>query len=103
MREHRYYVYVLASKHRVLYIGLTNDLVMRVWQHKNKKVAGFTSKYNVDRLMYFDEFDDIVLAIAREKQLKGWKRSRKVALIEAQNASWSDLAEHGVPVRDKVI
>lgn len=91
----RYYVYILASKLRTLYIGVTNDLPRRVWLHKAKVIKGFTSRYNVTRLVYFEETDDIGAAIHREKQLKGWRRSKKIALIETANPQWADLAEDG--------
>ena len=86
-----YYVYVMASRSRVLYVGVTNDLARRVSEHKRGHNAGFTSRYRVTRLVYFEEFADIRDAIAREKTIKGWRRSRKVSLIEARNPSWEDL------------
>ena len=89
-----YWVYILASRSRVLYTGVTNDLVRRLEEHKQHLIPGFTQKYRVNRLVYFEEFDDIRDAIAREKQIKGWVRARKVKLIEVRNASWEDLAEH---------
>jgi putative endonuclease len=88
-----YYTYIMASRSRVLYIGVTNDLGRRVNEHKTGIVPGFTSKYRVNRLVYFEEFTEILNAIAREKELKGWKRSRKVSLIESRNPTWEDLAE----------
>ena len=90
MRE--YYVYIMASRRRVLYVGVTNDLARRVDEHKQKKNAGFTARYNVNRLVYFEEYGDIREAIAREKQIKSWRRSKKVALIELLNPKWRDLA-----------
>jgi len=85
-------VYILASKkHGTLYIGVTSDLVKRVWQHKNKVVSGFTDDYRVNRLVYFEQFDDMYAAITREKQLKTWKRVWKVSLIEKANPNWLDL------------
>ena len=72
-----YYVYIMASERRTLYIGVTNDLQRRVYEHKSKLIPGFTAKYNVTRLVYYEEFSDIREAIAREKVLKGWKRKRK--------------------------
>lgn len=88
-----YWVYVLASKpHGTLYIGVTNSLERRVWQHKTKSVAGFTARYGVDQLVYFEEFRDVSNAIAREKQLKGWLRDKKIALIQKDNPLWKDLA-----------
>ena len=87
-----YYVYIMASKSRVLYTGMTNNLERRVYEHKNKLIEGFTSKYNVDRLVYFDETNDIHSALASEKQIKGWLRSKKIALIESVNPTWKDLS-----------
>ena len=89
-----YYVYILASgKNGTLYIGVTNDLVSRVVQHKSGKILGFTQKYKVDNLVYFEDCNDIDVAIAREKQLKAWKRAWKVRLIEECNPMWRDLYE----------
>ena len=90
---HIYYVYIMASRSRVLYVGVTNDLARRVREHKQGLVPGFTSKYRVHRLVYFEEFADISEAIAREKAIKGWKRSRKVSLVEVRNPTWEDLAD----------
>jgi len=86
------YVYLLANKHNnVLYTGVTNDLIRRVYEHKNKMVAGFTRKYNVDRLVYFEVCSGIVVAIEREKQIKGWSRKKKQELINSLNPEWDDL------------
>jgi putative endonuclease len=87
------YVYILSSKFRVLYTGVTNNLERRVLEHKRKLVPGFTHRYNVDRLVYFETFDDIRSAIQREKQIKGWLRKRKIALIIANNPAWRDLSQ----------
>lgn len=87
------WVYIMASRSRVLYIGVTNDLQRRVDEHKGGRVDGFTKRYRVTRLVYSELFLDIEHAIAREKQLKGWRRSRKVELIERRNPHWQDLAE----------
>jgi putative endonuclease len=87
-----YFVYILASRSRVLYTGVTNNLERRMFEHKSKLVPGFTSKYNVDRLVHFEDCDCIDDAIALEKQIKGWLRARKIALIEATNPGWADLA-----------
>ena len=85
-------VYILASKkHGTLYIGVTSNLLQRIWQHRNNAVDGFTKKYNVYRLVYFEMTACITSAIHREKQLKSWKRSWKISLIEENNPSWSDL------------
>jgi putative endonuclease len=94
MTKRTYWVYTLASRlNGTLYIGVTNSLERRIWQHKNKTADGFTSKYGVDRLVYFEDFRDIENAIAREKQLKSGSRAKKIALIEAINPEWNDLSE----------
>ncbi|HNB41690.1 MAG TPA: GIY-YIG nuclease family protein [Anaerolineales bacterium] len=87
-----YYVYIMASKSRVLYTGVTNNLERRVYEHKNKLIEGFTNKYNVDRLVHYEETNDVNVAITREKQIKGWLRSKKIALIESANPQWKDLS-----------
>jgi putative endonuclease len=87
-----YCVYIMASRSRVLYVGVTNDLARRVNEHKQGSVPGFTTKYRVTRLVYVEEFADIRDAIAREKEIKGWVRSRKVRLIENRNSTWEDLS-----------
>jgi len=89
----QYYVYILTNKSRTLYVGVTNNLTRRIYEHKNKLVSGFTSKYNLTRLVYFEETTDIKEAIAREKQIKGWLRKKKIALIESINSGWNDLSE----------
>ena len=87
-----YYVYILASKRNgTLYIGVTNDLVRRVHEHKNDFAEGFTKKYQVHDLVYFEQADDVGAAIAREKQLKKWNRAWKLELIEKSNGDWQDL------------
>ena len=87
-----YYVYILTNKsNRVLYVGITNNLVRRVYEHKNNLVEGFTKKYNVNKLVYYDFTRDVRDAIAREKQIKGWVRQKKLNLIGAFNPSWRDL------------
>ena len=87
-----YYVYILASKRNgTLYIGVTNDLIRRVYEHKQDLVKGFTKKYKVHRLVYFEHTPDINSAFNREKQLKKWKRKWKIALIEKENLEWRDL------------
>jgi putative endonuclease len=80
-----FYVYIMASKHRTLYTGITNDLERRVYEHKHKLTPGFTSKYNINRLVYMETFNHVRDAIQREKQIKGWLRAKKVALIIAEN------------------
>lgn len=87
-----YYVYILASKYNgTLYIGITSNLVKRIFEHKNKYIEGFTSKYSVDKLVYFEQHSNIESAILREKQLKKWNRVWKIRLIEKENPKWSDL------------
>ena len=88
-----YFVYVMSNESKMLYVGVTNDLQKRVFQHKSKLIPGFTQKYNLYKLVYFEQFGDIRAAIAREKQIKGWLRSKKVTLIVAMNPQWKDLAE----------
>jgi putative endonuclease len=86
------YVYLLASKkYGTLYLGVTNDLVRRGYEHRTKAVEGFTTRYGVDRLVWLETYDDVVTAIAREKELKKWRRDWKIRLIEEQNPDWVDL------------
>jgi putative endonuclease len=87
-----YYVYILASKSRVLYIGVTGRLSVRIAQHLSGEFRGFSSKYKTHRLVYFERFFTPGAAIAREKQLKGWIRAKKIALIEKENPTWEDIA-----------
>jgi putative endonuclease len=88
-----YYVYILANKRNgALYLGVTNDLLRRVDEHKQKCVEGHSKKYGIDQLVYFEQTDDDRSAIVREKQLKGWRRSKKIALIERDNPDWVDLS-----------
>jgi len=89
----QYYVYIMASRSRTLYVGVTNDLVQRVFEHKNKLTAGFTKKCNIANLVYYEIADDVRVAIQREKQVKGWLRKKKIALIEAMNPEWKDLSD----------
>jgi len=92
MREHRYWVYILVSKSlSTMYIGVTNDLGRRVFEHRTGKGSAFVKKYKVTRLVYAEEFEQVEEAIAREKQLKGWKRIRKNELVRAANPEWSEL------------
>jgi putative endonuclease len=91
MRE-VFHVYITASKSRVIYVGMTNDLARRVREHKEKGTQSFTNRFNVDRLVWFEEHGGPVSAIAREKQIKGWVRVKKIALIEAKNPQWKDLS-----------
>jgi putative endonuclease len=92
--EKRYWVYIMASKpHGTLYTGMTSDLARRIWEHKEGKVAGFTSKYGIKTLVWYEEYGDVRDAIQREKAIKDWKRAWKIELIEAQNKEWRDLYE----------
>ena len=89
-----YYVYILTSwNNRVVYVGVTNNLERRVYEHKNKLIDGFTKRYNINKLVYYDHTTDINAAIEREKQIKGWLRKRKNELIESMNPNWSDLSD----------
>jgi putative endonuclease len=88
-----YYVYILSNKRGTLYIGITNDLERRVYQHKHKLIEGFTKRYNITDLVYFETTDDVTSAIAREKQIKGILRSKKKDLIRQLNPYWKDLSE----------
>ncbi|PNQ72510.1 excinuclease ABC subunit C [Hanstruepera neustonica] len=88
------YVYFLANKNNtVIYVGVTSDLLKRIYQHKTKAYKGFASKYNCDKLVYYETFTDINQAIAREKQIKAGNRTRKMRLIEADNPQWNDLSD----------
>jgi len=89
----RYYVYLLANRRKtVLYTGMCNDLRRRIWEHKHGVFPGFTKKYNCDQLVHFEEFDEVVDTIRREKQIKGWTRAKKDALVATGNPEWRDLA-----------
>ena len=87
-----YFVYIMTNKSKTLYTGVTNNLIHRVRQHQAKEIPGFTSKYNIKMLVHHESFQDIRLAIAREKQIKGWKRDKKIELIESINPEWKDLS-----------
>jgi putative endonuclease len=89
----QYYVNIMTSTTGTLYTGTTNDLKRRVYEHKHKLIEGFTKKYNITRLVYYEETGDIQTAIAREKEIKGWLRHKKIALIESRNPKWQDLSE----------
>lgn len=94
MKPHNYYVYMMTNKtHSVVYTGVTNDLIRRTYEHRSGEVAGFTKIYRAKKLIYFEYFDYIEAAIAREKQLKGWKRCKKDALISGNNPEWRDLTD----------
>jgi len=88
-----YYVYTMSNASHTLYTGVTSDLAQRVYQHKQQLSEGFTSKYGFTRLVHCEAFDNITAAITREKQLKGWRREKKIALIESMNPGWRDLSE----------
>ena len=90
--DRQYYVYIMTNGVRTLYVGVTNDLARRVYEHKHKLVEGFTSRYNVTWLAYYEQTADVGSAIEREKQIKGWRRSKKVKLIESRNPRWRDLS-----------
>ena len=87
------FVYILASRTQRLYVGVTSDLIRRVYEHKTHKIPGFTQRYNIDRLVYFERFDGPIEAIAREKQIKDYARVKKLAMIHSRNPEWNDLAE----------
>jgi putative endonuclease len=92
MKEHNYYVYILTrERNSVFYVGVTNNLIRRVYEHKEGMIAGFTKKYNVKMLVYYEHFNDIKAAICREKAMKKWQRKHKIAAIESINPNWCDL------------
>jgi len=93
VRMKTFYVYIMGSESGTLYTGITSNLKERVYQHKNHLIPGFTDKYNVERLLYFEMIGDSASAINREKQIKAWRREKKVALIDFMNAAWDDLSE----------
>jgi len=92
-RQHQYSVYNATNGSKTLYTGVTNDLVRRMYEHRNFLIPGFTSKYRIDRLVYFETTSDVQAAIQREKQIKGWRRERKIALIVGTNPKWTDLSK----------
>jgi putative endonuclease len=94
-----YFVYILTNRTRTLYVGVTNNLPRRIYEHRSGEIPGFTSKYKIHRLVYFEEFVDIRQAIAREKEIKGWLRGRKIQLIESVNPRWKDLSLEWLPDR----
>ncbi len=93
MRQKQYYVYIVSSHNKVLYIGVTSDLVKRIYEHRNGLLKGFTDKYKVKYLVYYESTNDVISAIEREKQLKKWRRSKKENLIGQMNPKWKDLYE----------
>lgn len=92
MKSHNYYVYIMGSSAGTLYVGITNNLERRVFEHKNEIVEGFSQKYKCKKLLYWEHFTNVENAIDREKQLKGWKRYKKIRLIRESNPSWKDLS-----------
>jgi putative endonuclease len=92
MKDHQYFVYIMASLSGTLYTGVTNNLYKRVYQHKNDLIEGFTKKYQCHKLVYFEETNDVESAIAREKRIKGWSRKKKETLIKLTNPKWKDLS-----------
>lgn len=88
----QFFVYIIASRSKAIYIGVTNNLERRIQEHKSALTSGFAARYHIVRLIYFEEFQDVRDAIAREKQLKAWRREKKINLIEAMNPEWLDLA-----------
>ena len=93
-REKFYYVYIMSSRSLTLYTGVTEDLYRRVFEHKEHRIEGFTKKYHIDRLVYYEVFRYVRNAIQREKQVKAWTRAKRIALIKTMNPTWQDLAEH---------
>ena|SRR5579871_1900514 len=95
------YVYIMSSSFKVLYLGFTTHIEQRVWQHKNGFYEGsFTSRYKIDKLVYYEQYSLVIKAISREKELKGWRRDRKIALIVSKNPDWKDLsAAWGKPIK----
>jgi len=92
MKQFYVYMYMLASRSRRLYVGMTSELERRVAEHKSKAIPGFTSRYNIDHLVWYESTDSVIDAAERERQLKNWRREKKVMLIEMENAAWVDLA-----------
>jgi putative endonuclease len=97
-KHKQYYVYIMTNKSRTLYTGITNDLERRVYEHKNKLLKGFTKRYNITKLVYYEVTNDVHIAIEKEKQIKGWLRRKKIALIEAMNPQWADLSKNGFEI-----
>jgi putative endonuclease len=96
----QYFVHIMTNRSRTLHTGVTNDLVRRVVEHKEKRVPGFTARYQITKLVYFETTDDVRAAIHREKQLKGWLRAKKIALIESTNPEWRDLSSEWLRAGD---
>ncbi|MCX6761414.1 MAG: GIY-YIG nuclease family protein [Candidatus Moranbacteria bacterium] len=87
----QYFVYLLTNNSGALYVGFTSNLKNRIWEHKNKIIKGFTERYNIDKIIYLEQTENVYSAIQREKQLKGWTRKKKIALFEKENPEWRDL------------
>ena len=99
MNKEKYFIYILASQRNgTIYVGLTNNLIRRIYQHKNNLLEGFTKNYSVHNLVYYEEYNDVNIAISREKQIKKWNRNWKIQLIEKNNPLWRDLYEELSPV-----
>lgn len=94
----QYYVYILTNNSGTIYTGVTNNLERRMYEHKNKLITGFTKKYNLTKLVYYEMTEDVRSAITREKQIKGWLRSKKISLIESVNPEWKDLSEEFIEI-----
>jgi len=92
--QRQYYVYILSNLSKTLYVGMTNDLLRRVYEHREKFVEGFTKKYNLHKLVYYEQTNDVNSALFRERQIKSWRREKKRALIESVNPKWEDLFEN---------
>jgi putative endonuclease len=97
MRHVRFFVYIMASHSRILYTGVTRDLIRRIYQHRSGLVPGFTRKYSVNRLVYYEETPGALFAFDRERQIRGWSQEKKLRLIESTNAGWLDLAVDWFP------
>lgn len=91
-REYNFYVYILSNRSRNLYVGVTNNIRKRVYEHREEPPGTFTARYKIHRLVHFERYQYVNNAIAREKELKDWNRSRKIALVESENPTWEDLA-----------
>jgi len=100
-----YFIYILTNKSKTLYIGVTNDLERRLFRHRQRLLPGFTSKYKLDRLVYYETTPNVLAAIARERQIKGWTRRKKIALIESANPLWRNLGRelHGEDQRAEIL
>lgn len=92
-KQHNYFVYIISNwNNKVIYVGMTNDLRRRVYEHKNKLIEGFSKKYNLNKLVYFEQTNSVRSAIEREKEIKKWRREKKIFLIESMNKDWNDLS-----------